>query len=389
MKLSVKRNLDLIVGEPLIFIFRYLAKSLGFILRRDHCGAPKGNISVLKMAGGGSLVIAYPSLLSIKRSSPNHEFNIVCTPSVAPFAKSLGIFDKIIILNDNNPLSFLVSLVRFIRRYIFRYDTIINLEVHSRLTTIISLMTCARNRVGFYRHDFKKFANLNTHSLFFNLTQKIPDIYDAIVGTLKANKVELENSRTTFIEYIKTYRLNENSPNERKCIGTYDIGVSAVCSDLALERMMPFDIWKLQLDKKIDEVLSQNKKVRIFLYGAPSDKNFYDDFSKFVFSKYTHSKNVKVINFAGAKPLGNTINHFQQIVDEFYGVDTSLIHYARLLGLKNNSFWGPTSPDNYLRDFNGLTESRHYLQVPCSPCVHFVRNPPCNGKNICMLHRSC
>ena len=177
--------------------------------------------------------------------------------------------------------------------------------------------------MGFYRHDFKKFANLNTHSLFFNLTQKIPDIYDAIVGTLKANKVELENSRTTFIEYIKTYRLNENSPNERKCIGTYDIGVSAVCSDLALERMMPLDIWKLQLDKKIDEVLSQNKKVRIFLYGAPSDKNFYDDFSKFVFSKYTHSKNVKVINFAGAKPLGNTINHFQQIIDVFYGVDTS------------------------------------------------------------------
>lgn len=386
MKLSFKRDLDFILGEPLIFFARYVAKFVGFVLRRDHSGKPQGDIALLKMAGGGSLVIAYPSLLAIRESIPGRKFYIVCTPGVAPFAETLGVFDEIIILNDKGFFTFFVSLVTFFKRYIGKLDTIINYEVHSRLTTIISLFTCARNRIGFFRHDFRKFQNINTHSIFFNLTQKIPDFYDEIARTINAEPIDLKKSRSLFKENIVRYNLIEDQTTDNKLEDTFDIGVGAVCSDLALERMMPNEKWKRILEDKIGQILVTGKKVRFYLYGAPSDRNFYENFTSQVFSRYLNNDRVEVINFAGAKPLGNIVNHFAEVLDEYYGVDTSLIHYIRLLGIKSNSFWGPTSPFNYLRAFEGINEKTYYLNVPCSPCVHFVRNPPCKGNNICMEH---
>ena len=103
-----------------------------------------------------------------------------------------------------------------------------------------------------------------------------------------------------------------------------------------------------------------------------------------VFSKL----DVEVYDVAGFKPIGNTVHHMYEILDEYWGIDTSLLHYSRLLGIKSHLFWGPTDPEAYLAPFDFLESKTYFKNIQCSPCVHLTRHPPCGGVNWCMYHTS-
>ena len=111
--------------------------------------ADRSNFTIVKMLGGGSLAIAYPSFLALRRTPGLRKFQIVTTPAVLPFARALGVFDEILVIRDGNPLELLLDGFSAIAR-LFRTDAIVDLEIYSRLTTVFCLLTCARNRVGFY-----------------------------------------------------------------------------------------------------------------------------------------------------------------------------------------------------------------------------------------------
>ncbi|HTE47578.1 MAG TPA: glycosyltransferase family 9 protein, partial [Gemmatimonadaceae bacterium] len=69
---------------------------------------------------------------------------------------------------------------------------------------------------------------------------------------------------------------------------------------------------------------------------------------------------------------------------EFWGIDSSLLHLARLAGLHCLSYWGPTNPDTLLRKNWEVDETVHYRKIACSPCVHTSEEPPCRGDNRCI-----
>jgi hypothetical protein len=123
---------------------------LGKILRRDHDLANCREIAILKLLGGGSLVIAYPALLALRRLPNLQKLRLITSPSIAPFGNLLDIFDEIIVVRDDRGLFTpgFDSLSAF--RKLSRHDAIIDLEIHSRLTTVFALLTAARNRLGFF-----------------------------------------------------------------------------------------------------------------------------------------------------------------------------------------------------------------------------------------------
>ena len=69
---------------------------------------------------------------------------------------------------------------------------------------------------------------------------------------------------------------------------------------------------------------------------------------------------------------------------EFWGIDSSLLHMARIVGLRCVSYWGPTDPATRLRETWDLDETTHYRKIACSPCVHTSEEPPCHGDNRCI-----
>ncbi|HAM49431.1 MAG TPA: hypothetical protein DCP92_01550 [Nitrospiraceae bacterium] len=78
----------------------------------------------------------------------------------------------------------------------------------------------------------------------------------------------------------------------------------------------------------------------------------------------------------------SSINSSQEI----WGIDSVLLHYARLPGKKNVSFWGPADPRARLKSEQDLISEIYYVKGPCSPCIPVAEYSPCKGAS-CKLNK--
>jgi ADP-heptose:LPS heptosyltransferase len=167
MKVLDKKHLDRNLGGPLIFFFRPLAMALGYIMKRPHDPTPRGEILVIKLMGGGSLLLSMEGLLGLKKTYPNRKIKLLTTKAVKPFGEVLNIFDDIICVDDQSLRSLVTGMISVFTKC-FRVDTVIDLEVYSRLTSVFSLLTLARNRIGFFRESIHFRQGMYTHLVYFN-----------------------------------------------------------------------------------------------------------------------------------------------------------------------------------------------------------------------------
>jgi ADP-heptose:LPS heptosyltransferase len=366
MKLDFKKALDLYLGGLFILLLRPIVILLGKILGRNHDVAPKGDITIIKLLGGGSLVIGLSALLAIKRKYPNQNLNIITTKGIAPFAQTLGVFDNIYILDDSGFVNLAKSSLSILFK-LFRTDTIIDWEVYSRLTTIFALFTCARNRIGFYREDVKSRKNFSTHLVYFNLYYGSWYFYEELSKLIGCDIPTPEKTRDHFFEFIKPVTTNHSD--------IVKIGIGHGCSDLSTERMLSPKQWKLFAQKHLDT----SKQYEIHFFGAPKDSLEANK----IINELSSLENVSLIDDCGKTKLDGSVRNLNEM-NEFWGIDSALLHYARLLGIPTQAFYGPTSPQSLIKPLPYLKETIHYQQVPCSPCVHVTETPPCVGNNVCI-----
>lgn len=367
MHLNIKKAIDLYIGGTLIIVLRPIVILFGKLLKRDHSLIPQGDITIIKLLGGGSLVIGLPALYAIKKAYPHHKLQILTTKSIAPFAKTLHIFDEILILDDSNILKLLTSSLSGLKK-LFRTDTIIDWEVYSRLTTIFALFSCARNRIGFYREDVKSRTNFSTHLVFFNLYYGSWYFYEELSQLIGAQIPPYSEVRNHFKKFFPQ--------QETKRSDAIKIGIGHSCSDLSKERMLTAKEWEEVFIKNINP----HKKYKVYFFGAPQDSSFSEKIIQQIKPKKLP---IEFFDRCGKTKLTESLQEMTQL-DEFWAIDSALLHYARLMNLKMLTFFGPTSPHSLLKPIPNINETINYKQVHCSPCVHVTESPPCKGDNICI-----
>ena len=366
MNLGRKRRLDWVVGGVLIALLRPAVVLLGWILRRDHTLRLGKRVSVFKLVGGGSLVIALPALLGLRRRHPTAELSLLCTPAVAPFAETLRVFDRLIVIDDSSLPRLLVTAFVAWRR-LLGTDTVIDLEVHSRLSTVYSLLTFARNRIGFYLESAFWRRGLHTHLIFFNRFSGSYLFYEKLVELFGAAPASAEACCEHLLAGLP--EAEPRTPLRTVCIGH-------ACSDLSPERMLAPEHWK----KVLLDNAGDGSPRRIIVLGGPSDR---EEAERILAVLRPAGPQHQYENRCGELSLPQSVAVLAG-ADEFWGIDSGLLHYARLLGRRCLSFWGPTHPDTLLKPIPGLDERVVYRKVPCSPCVHIAEAPPCRGNNVCI-----
>jgi ADP-heptose:LPS heptosyltransferase len=365
MKINVIKLIDYYLGNFLIVVLKPFVFFLGKILQRDHSLEVRKNITIVKLLGGGSLVIAFPALLGLRKKYPNLSINLVTTKNVTPFARSLNIFDNYFEIDYSNVFKLLLtSVIAYIRA--LGNDTIIDLEVHSRLSTVFSVLTATRNRVGFYLQEAFWRRRIYTHMIFFNTFSGSYEFYDKIVQLFSASPCSIEECKEHLLRFLPK---TEKSEKYRICIGHG-------CSDLSKERMLNIENWEKVFRSRVEK--SFNGEI-VFL-GVNKDRDLA---SRIIAKLSPDFKNAEFVNLCGKTNLNESLSILSSC-DEFWGIDSSLNHYARIFGLKCISFWGPTDPKSYLRPIPGLQEEIIYSKIPCSPCIHVTETPPCRGDNICI-----
>jgi ADP-heptose:LPS heptosyltransferase len=368
MTVEDKQRIDRFFGPGLLLVLRPFVRLAGKILRRDHSTTPRGEIVFIKLLGGGSLLIALPALLGVRRTFPNCRLTIVCASPVAPFAELIGIFDRIEIVNDRSGVFTLIAsavriLFAFVRR---RVDTIVDLEVYSQLTTVFSLLTLARNRIGFYVANTYWRRNILTHLVFFNRARGVFHFYAAMARLLGAKPASRDHVRAHLLAR------SGRAPSA----GEYFV-VGAGCSDFASVRLLPATEWSAYANVRRAEL---GAKRWLFL-GDKSDRSIAEE----VASSLREALGADFVyeNRCGELSLIESVACVAG-AQKYFGIDSALLHIARALGIPSVSFFGPTNPVTLLEPIEGYEEEVHYRPPICSPCLHVTQIPPCRGRNVCM-----
>jgi ADP-heptose:LPS heptosyltransferase len=372
MNLRTKLLVDNYFGGFLHLVLRVPTVLLGKILGRDHNLANCHELAILKLLGGGSLVIAYPALLALRRLPNLRKLTLITSPSIAPFGTLLGIFDEIIVIRDDSGLFALgVDSIKAFRR-LFAYDAVIDLEIHSRLTTVFALLTGARNRLGFFTGISYWRRHLNTHLLFCNITNGIYNFYDQLAEIFGTAAVDVLECEREFRSKLGEWKFEDN--------GVFRVAIAPACSALSRERMLLREDWVGIVTQRLAR-LDPAAKVEIHLLGAPCDHAELSQLGTLLEKQFVGRANV--LNHAGKTKLRESVQ-IVAAMDEVLCIDSALLHFSRLVGRRTVSFWGPTDPATLMRPNSRGLDEIHYVRIPCSPCVHHSHQAPCQGQNICM-----
>jgi ADP-heptose:LPS heptosyltransferase len=369
MNLAAKQWLDALAGNWLMALHQVLARTMGFMLRRDHTFShPPRTILVIKILGMGSVILAAESIVALRKRYPEAKLILLCGQALKPGLEPLGLFDEIWDLPDNSLPKLLAITPRLFWR-IWRLPRlwVMDLEVYSRLTTLFSLYTCAVNRYGFYLNEVQFRHNIYTHTVYFNQFVHAGLNYQRLAEAMGAREADFGTAFSL-----------PNLPPRKSDVNMDDFGFIAVnntCSELSLERKMPPTL----LADLLLGLRARYPKHTIALMGAPSDKAEMDAFLK---QYVPEASQMNVLNYAGHFKLADYYRFLHAECAAMITIDSMPLHVSRLLGLPVVSIWGPTNPTTLIQAND--RDRVLYLGVSCSPCVHHTDILPCGGDNFCM-----
>jgi ADP-heptose:LPS heptosyltransferase len=358
----VKRRIDYWVGGFLLLLLFPVVRLLALVLRRDHSLDRRRGCVVIKLVGAGSLFLAMPSLQAIRRKFPPGSFYLVGTPPVASFAQSCGWFDACWVIDDSSLCKLVASTLRVLWNVARHTDHLIDLEVHSRLTTVLSLLTMVRNRIGFVDEIVFWRRGFYTHTTWFNTHGPTYAFYDLLAQWFGIQHVAVSGFHASFRAHVHSVTL----PGDLALPPRY-VAIGHGCSDLARERQLRPEEWG-----RVLRPLALLGCQFVFLGGA-ADAPLADQAIAVLGSGRNLCGELTLMQSARAI-AGATC---------FYGIDSMLLHLARALGVETTSFWGPTNPASLLRPMT-TPERVVFAHMPCAPCVHVNETPPCQGRRDCI-----
>ncbi|MGF6313300.1 ADP-heptose:LPS heptosyltransferase [Bradyrhizobium sp. i1.8.4] len=362
MTFQNKRRIDYWLGGFLLALLYLPVRCLGLLLRRDHSTSRRRGCVVIKMVGAGSLFLAMPSMNEIRRRFPSDSFYLVGTPAVINVARGLDWFDEYWTIDDSSLVKLVKTSLIVLWRMGRRTDHLIDLEVHSRLTTVFSVLSMVRNRIGFVDEIVFWRRGFYTHMTFFNVHGPVYLFYDLLASWFGIDTVGVTKFNSRFRDQIMRTAQPEGTPPSAPYIA-----VGHGCSDFGVERKLRPEEWGRLLGDV--ELVTHD----IVFLGAAADSAE----AEAIIAVMGRGRNL-----CGRFSIAQSA-HMIAHASLYYGIDSMLLHMARSLGVPTVSAFGPTDPATRLRRLS-LLERVEYVRLPCSPCIHVNETPPCNGSRDCM-----
>lgn len=372
MNTSRMRHIDYFFGGAVCLLLDAIERVHLLFARQRTRPEPK-TVVVTKYLGMGSILLATPALNALKAQYPACKIILMTFSNNTGFARRLGIFDDVLSIRTTSLLLFALDTLRNVRRIRqIKADYLLDLEFFARFSTIVSYLSGAACRVGYYMPQIWR-GDLLDIPVHFNPYRHVCEIFAAQVEALG---IRVDDSAITAPLVDEAARLQVRSLLDHAGVRDDDsiVTVNVNASDLSLERRWPGNNFVTLID-----ALAQHKKIRFVLVGSPEEQMYVEE----VYSALSPTARSCSINLAG-----------KQTLDEFFALlamsdvcitnDSGPLHIAAALGTRTISFFGPESPQLY--GPKGTGHIVFYAGIYCSPClsVFNAKRAMCNGDNICM-----
>ncbi|MCX5768974.1 MAG: glycosyltransferase family 9 protein [Candidatus Hydrogenedentes bacterium] len=374
MKTRTALRIDHYVGTILCWAMSLAVRTVGILFRRNHRPpyAPE-RILFIKLMGAGSVVQALPAMAGLRNCFPDASIRMLCFPDTAGFAKRLAFLEKTYTVNNASVLALAASCFKVLLALLcWRPHLVIDLEYHSKFSSLLAALTMAQNRAGLFDVSTRFRDYLYTHLVYANPRQHIADLYIQVVrifGVTSVPSLEESMSQLQITAHeegaLNTFlHAHEISPDTPLLVLNPNAG------DLCLERRWPVDRFG-----QIAAALVSSGKV--ILVGSPKEQAYVESVRETV----PDPARSHVINAAGALSYGAYLALLRK-ASLVITNDSGPMHFAAAFGTPTVSLWGPGAPQHY-----EPRTSKHvavWARLFCSPCLYVAETPPCRGNNACM-----
>ncbi|MBU2461299.1 hypothetical protein KKH65_00275, partial [bacterium] len=195
MKISLIRKIDKFLGVPLCLIFTVIDKIVLLFQNPQKSAAGPKNILFIELSVMGSAIIAYSALQKAKEFFPGANLFFLIFEENKESVHLTGMIprENVLTIRSKTFLKFAfdaLSVLWKVRR--LKMDATIDLELFSRATALISYITGAKRRVGFYKFHMEGLSRgeLITHKVSYNIYQHMAINFLNLVYTLNAPLAE-------------------------------------------------------------------------------------------------------------------------------------------------------------------------------------------------------
>jgi len=276
-----------------------------------------------------------------------------------------------------------IAFLRWTRRN--SIDTVVDLELFSRFTGLLSGLSGAARRVGFYRFNNEGLyrGDMLTHRVAYNPHIHIAKNFIALVNALLSEAPTIPYSKTVIDDDELVLPFRSVSPGARaaviakvnQLVPAHDVShLRAVLINPNAGEMLPQRRWMpsrfLQLIRRIlayDDVL-------VLITGAPHERA---DAEKLA----AQARSDRCVSIAGAFSLAE-LPALYSLAIFMVSNDSGPAHFAAASGLPTVVLFGPETPDLYRPLGKAIPI---YAGLACSPCVNVNnhRKSACTD-NVCM-----
>ena len=369
MKVDSMRAIDRWVGIPLCFVLTLFFRLSG------RTALPKltpRRLLFIELSEMGSTVLADPAMKKAVRLFGAELFFVIFRRNAASLELLRTVPpDNVFTLRDDNLVDLAVDCLAFFRwSRERRIDTVIDLELFSRFTSLLSALCGARLKVGFYRfHNEGLYrGELLTHRVAYNPHIHIAKNFIALVNALNAPEPEVPYSKTAIGD--DEIQLAE-MPVEATATDEMRRRIAAVCPsyDAARHRLvlinpnaselLPQRRWPPENFARLARaVLATWDDVLILVTGAPQEVDEAAQLQAAV-------GHPRLVSFAGHQRL-EELPWLYSLAKLMITNDSGPGHFAGVSGLPVIVLFGPETPALY----GPLGRARTITAaLACSPCV--------------------
>ena len=386
MRVDTMRRIDFWAGVPLCFLATLLLRV--WRLFRPAASALPKRVLFVELSEMGSAILADPAMRKIKREADSELFFVIFAQNRASLAL-LGTVpaENIFTLRAGGMAGLVVDTLRFLvwvrRRQI---DTVIDLELFSRFTALLTGASGAANRVGFYSfHNEGLYrGELLTHRVLYNPHIHIAKNFVALINALLSPVPEVPYSKTLVPDSeiaLEKADIPESAREEARAIvsrhaADFQPGrqklvlINPNASELLVQRRWPPENYAAL----IRLVLGADPQALVLITGAPAER---EEAGRLVVAVGDE----RCVNFAGATSFAQ-LPALYSISHLMVTNDSGPAHFAAVTDLPTFVIFGPETPALY--GALGRT-TPIYAGLACSPCVSAAnhRKTSCRN-NVCL-----
>lgn len=331
-------------------------------------------ICVLKWGGLGSVITTRPMLDALRAAfGRTHRIVYVTSTVNAPLVARMGLTDQVFVLNPDGCTT--ASLFRMRSRLRQAGVTIfldLQIHTHRRLASIVARLSGAKERFGFFRPRERPLAA--DFAIYANPFAPLDRLYLAMAHRLGAS-LPVGRARADSLEIGVAERNEAQALLQGWLPGSAKLLiVNPNASPNAYVRR-----WPLSSHAETCSILLRKiPGLRVLLIGSQAETDYVAELARLLAGAGNRVKNV-----AGLTSLGALLALLQR-ADCLLSVDSGPLHLGVALDVPVVGLFGPVHPDHNARLGRSARKIILYQPVLCSPCVHQVEIPPCQGENICM-----